>query len=79
MTECDEIIIFMDNFSTKKTNTVAINVKSTASINWHSKKVKRLLYFAYSFISDNININTYYYLLSLCQTKKYNIKWKIMN
>ena len=40
MTECDEIIIFMDNFSTKKTNTVAINVKSAASINWHSKKVR---------------------------------------
>ena len=40
MTECDEIIIFMDNFSTKNTNTVAINVKSTASINWHSKKVR---------------------------------------
>ena len=38
-----------------------------------------MLYFAYSFISDNININNYYYLLSLCKTKMYNMKWKTMN
>ena len=68
--ECDGIIIVMDIVSTKKTNTIATNVTSTASI---------LLYFAYSFISDHININNYYYLLSLCKTKRYNIKWKIMN
>ena len=38
--ECNEIIIGMDNLSTKKTNTVATNVMSTASINCHSKKVR---------------------------------------
>ena len=30
----------MNNSSTKKTNTIATNVTSTASINWHSKKVR---------------------------------------
>ena len=45
VTECDEIIIVINNLSTKKTNTIATNVTSIASINWHSKK-KRLLYFA---------------------------------
>ena len=38
--ECDEIVIVVDNVSTKKRNTIATNVKSTASINWHSKKVR---------------------------------------
>ena len=32
LTECDEIVIVMDNLSTKKTNTIAINVTCTASI-----------------------------------------------
>ena len=36
----DEIIIVMDTLSTKRTNTIAANVTSTASINWHSKKVR---------------------------------------
>ena len=40
VTQCDEIIIFMDSLSTKKVNTIAANVTSTASINWHSKKVR---------------------------------------
>ena len=40
VTGCDEIVIFMDNLSTKKTNTIATNVTSTASVNWHSKKVR---------------------------------------
>ena len=43
VTECDEVIIAMDIVSTKKTNTIATNVTSTASINCHSKKSKRLL------------------------------------
>ena len=38
MTECNEIIIFMDNVSTKKTNTKARNVTSTASLSCHSVK-----------------------------------------
>ena len=48
VTEFDEFIIFMDNVSIKKTNTIATkttntlatNVASTASINCHSKKVR---------------------------------------
>ena len=39
VTKHDEIVIFMDIVSTKKTNTIATNVTSTASINCH-KKVK---------------------------------------
>ena len=38
MTECDEIIIAMNNVSTK--NTLATNITSTASINYHSIKVR---------------------------------------
>ena len=64
MTESDEIVIVMDNLSTKKTN-IAASVTSSASVNWHSKKLE--IYFAYSFISDHNNINNYY-LLSLCKT-----------
>ena len=48
LTDCDEIIIVMDTVSTKKTNTIATkkttiiatNVTSTASINYHSEKVR---------------------------------------
>ena len=48
MTKYDEIIIFTDNVSTKKTNigttkktnTIATNATSTALINVHSKKVR---------------------------------------
>ena len=86
MTECDKIIIAIDNvltiktntIATKKTNTIVTNVTNTASINFHCKKSKRLLYFVYSFINDHITIDNYYHLLLLCK-KSYNIKWKIMN
>ena len=40
MTEYDEIVIVMGKLSTKKTITIATNVTSTASINYHSKKVR---------------------------------------
>ena len=40
MTECDEIIIFIDNVSTKKTNTIATEVTNTALLNCHSIKVR---------------------------------------
>ena len=40
MTECDEILVVMNNLPTEKTNTIATNVLSTASINCHSKKVR---------------------------------------
>ena len=39
MTECDEIVIIIDNISTTTKNTIATNVTSTASINYHDKKV----------------------------------------
>ena len=46
-------------------NAIETNIASTASINCHSKKSKRLLYFAYSFISDHITVGIiiicYYY------------------
>ena len=37
---CDEIISVMAIVSTKMTDTIATNVMSTASINYHSKKVR---------------------------------------
>ena len=40
MTECDEIIVVMDNVSTKKTNTIETNLTSTALIKFHNKKVR---------------------------------------
>ena len=40
MIECDEVITFIDIISTKKTDTIATNVMSTASINCHSIKVR---------------------------------------
>ena len=64
-TECDETVFVADIVSTKKKNTIATNVTSTSSINSHSKKSKRFLYFAYSFISNHITTDNYYYLLSL--------------
>ena len=33
-----------------------------------------MLCFAYSFISDHVNIDNCYYLLSLCKTQRYNKK-----
>ena len=40
VTQCDEFIIVIDTLSTKKANTIATSVPSTASTNWHSKKVR---------------------------------------
>ena len=40
VSECDEVIIVMDKISIKKTNTIATNVTSTASIKRHSNKVR---------------------------------------
>ena len=77
MTECDEIIIVMDNLSTKKTINIAANVTSTVSINCDILKSKRLLYFAHSSVSNHITIDNCYYLLLLCKTKRHNIKMEI--
>ena len=40
MIECDEIITVMHIISTKKANTIAANVTSTASINCHRKQLR---------------------------------------
>ena len=72
------IITVTDIVSTKMTNTIATNVASTASTNCHSKQ-KRLLYFAYLFVSNNITIDKYYCFLLLSKTKRSNIESKIMN
>ena len=40
LAKCDEIVIVMNNLSTKKTNSITTNVASTASINCHCKKVR---------------------------------------
>ena len=37
---CDEIIYVMDIVSAKMTNTIATNVTSITSINFHSKKIR---------------------------------------
>ena len=71
MNDWDEIIDnVMDNVSTKMTNGT-----STDSKNCRSKKV-RDCYFTCSFISHPITVDNYYYLLLLCKTNRYNIKWK---
>ena len=54
------------------TNAIATNVTST-------KKV-RDCYTLHTVLLDHITIDNYYcYLLLLCKTKRYSIKWKIMN
>ena len=45
VTKCDEIIIFTDNLSTKKTNTVTTNVRSTVLTNCQSRKVRNCCIF----------------------------------
>ena len=76
MTDYDEIVIAMDIVSTKKINTVATNVASTASVKCYSKKViYRGYYILHSFISDCITMDNYCYLI-LYKTKRYSIKGK---
>ena len=55
--------------STKNGNTIATNVTGIASINCHSLKSKKLLYFPYSLISDHLVIDIYYYLLHYAKQK----------
>ena len=55
MTECDEIIIVMNNVSTKKA--IATNATRTASINYYSIKVRDC------HIRNHITVDKYYYLL----------------
>ena len=65
MTECDETIIVLDNLSIKETKTIVTNVTSTASISYHSKKV-RDCYILHRSIINHITIDNYYYYLLLC-------------
>ena len=94
MTECDEIVIVMDNVSTKTANTIATkkintlatritsttatNVTSTTSINYHSKKVRE----CYIFHTAVLVIILRLIITTICsyypKTKMYNIKWKII-
>ena len=72
VTECDEIIIVMDNLSTKKTNTIAKNVTSIASINCCSKKVGD----CYILRTISLVIMLLLIITIICYqyvTKKYNI------
>ena len=56
MTEWDEIVIAIDNLSTKKTTTIATNTTSAGSKNCQSKKKMRFyIYFTYSLLAS------YYY------------------
>ena len=40
VTECDEIVIGIDNLSTKRTNAVATNLTCTVSVSYYSKKAR---------------------------------------
>ena len=77
VTECDEIIIVMDIVSTKKTNTIATYVTSTASINCHNKKVRD----CYILHTVSLVIMLLLIIIIVCYyaKKPYNIKCKIMN
>ena len=68
VTECDKIIIDMNSVSTKYT--IATIVTSNASTNCHTIKV-RDCHILCSFIIYYNTIDNYYYLLSLCKTKRY--------
>ena len=73
VTECDEIIIVMDNLSTKKANTIATNITSIAPINCCRKKVTDcyILRTISLVIMLLLLITIIYYHYA---TKKYNIK-----
>ena len=67
MSECDEIIIVTDIVSTKKANTVATNVSSSATVNCVSKKVSLFL------------IKLLLIIIIICDhyaKKRCNIKWE---
>ena len=40
MTECDEIVIGIDNLSTKRTHAIATNLTCTVSVSCYSEKVR---------------------------------------
>ena len=77
MTKCDKIVIAMDNYSTKKTNTIPTNATSTTSINRHSKKSKRYILHTVLlaiFLLLIVTIICYHY----AKQKDIIQKWKVM-
>ena len=68
MIACDKTISAMDFVSTNVVNTVSTKVPTNSG----SIKVRYKIdfYISHSFISDHNSIDNYYYLLSLCKTKK---------
>ena len=74
MTECDEVISIMDNVSTKKSNNIARNVTSTASIKERDIYILNTVLIWIILVLIIIIICYFIY-----KTKRYNIKWKIMN
>ena len=61
VTECDEIVIVMNNLSTNKDKCYNNNCCKYCFNKLAQEKSKRLLYFAYTFISDHITIDNHYY------------------
>ena len=72
VTKCDEIVIAMDIVSTKKTNSIAKHVTSTASKSCDSKKVKDCyILHTVLLVIILLLIIAIICLLSLCKTKKH--------
>ena len=69
LTKCYEIALVID-VSTKMTNTIAANVMSTASTNYHSKNVRNCYILDTVFIGIILLLINYYYSYQ----KRYNIK-----
>ena len=46
MIEHDKIIVVINIVSTEKTNTIATNVRSTVSINFHSERIRDCIIYA---------------------------------
>ena len=83
VTDCDKIVIVIDIISTKKTNTIATNVTSTASINWHSNIV-RDCYILHTVLLVIIlilasTIICFYYAKEKCTIKKLENEFRIKN
>ena len=75
MTKSDEIIIVVDNLSTKKSNTIATNVMSTASINYYSKEV-RDCYMMNTVLLVIILLLIVTIICYKCTKQRYKLNWK---
>ena len=79
MTECGEIIIFIDNVSTKKTNTIATKVTNTALLSCHSIKVRDCYILRTVLLAIILLLIIVIVCCHYAKQKRYNIKRKIMN